>query len=199
MIRIAGAWRAPHCLSRFGCLSFSSGSIPRPGLSPLARYQEKIRTKELREDSRQLESMQLLENLFSELQANRAQLADSRASLQAELARLEQAGGKANSTGDGGSGSGGSQSFFSALFGGGGSSKSSRGGSGGSAAPSQAAAFAPKGLYLHGGVGCGKTFMMDLVGEGVNGSGDRILVYRRSWAPNPRSLPFPLNRSSTSR
>lgn len=128
-----------------------------------------------------MESMQLFERLYQELEEKREVMAGSRETilkgLKQERARQKAGLGSTElKSGEGGGGGG----FLGTLFGG---SKSSGDGATTSgsvlSAGFKSSVDVPKGLYLWGGVGCGKTFMMDIVSSRIS---SLIIHHCLSWS-----------------
>lgn len=146
----AGLWRRPvalriHLRLAGRCLApVTRRHASSDTKSPLAAYNELISSGELRPDERQAHAMVPLQRLYDDLLANPAaaeKAASKRCNRTADGRHLHADGSCCPET----SGVGG---FFSRWFGG---------------APAAAAAVpVPLGLYTWGGVGCGKTMLMDL-------------------------------------
>jgi peroxisome-assembly ATPase len=133
------------------------------GLSPQQGYEWLVTQGKIKKDPLQLKALASLQKLYEDLLAMPKPSATAQAELSPKSAPADQ-------------GSSGFGSFFSSIFGGGGS-KSSKSSRPASSSPSRtfadlASAFgssSPKGVYLYGSPGCGKTFLADLFYRAVPG------------------------------
>ncbi|KXZ44587.1 hypothetical protein GPECTOR_65g205 [Gonium pectorale] len=145
----------------------------------MAKYSEGLKSGLYRPDPRQRLTIQMLQELYDDLQRAGAshQLPGHhhhrprrRPSGLTIVDHVGPADDEPSVSGRGGGGGGSAFSWFSSLgraFGGGGNGGGIGGGNGGSGdlgrgAPAPGVAHAVRGLYMYGGVGCGKTMLMDL-------------------------------------
>jgi predicted ATPase len=122
----------------------SSADAPSPG--PLQRYEEAIERGEITKDPLQVAGLVHLQRLHEELEEYALEVDD--------LSKGSNAAAAIDTTSAKGGGG-----FFSSLFGGKNTNESS--------AASSPTKKAPSGVYLWGGVGCGKTYIMDMFFEGA--------------------------------
>jgi protein AFG1 len=121
------------------CLSTSAPTLaPAPASGPLARYREMVLAGSVSEDAQQLHTLRSFQRLHDQLAVYTPER------IHPTPAPLK----KKESTG-----------FWGSLFG---SSPAAPRPSIGDPNAKNAGSAAPNGIYLYGGVGCGKTFMMDM-------------------------------------
>ena len=117
---------------------------------PLSVYAARRRAGLYRKDPRQESAMLELQRLFGDIEASAA-----------PSTGLTMMG----AIGDSGGGGGGGGSWLSSLFGGSSSDSASSASDSSSSSVSSALSSSPRGLYMYGGVGTGKTMLMDVFSE----------------------------------
>jgi predicted ATPase len=128
---------AQHDVRYFSATIPDALRIVAPGTLPSSAYAALVSGNLLRPDDHQQSVLPMLDKLHANIGA-------CAASQNALAASAPSAGGRS---------SGG---FFSSLFGGQGADDIAK------VAPRMSLASAPRGIYLHGGTGCGKTLLMDI-------------------------------------
>jgi peroxisome-assembly ATPase len=148
----------------FSSPSVSSGSTSSSSgtTTLLEKYQAKVKAKELHEDEHQLVALKALDRLYYQLSQTKPPPPLTGNPLES-IATSSTTATAASSSSQGATGIFGSSSSWSSWFGGGGEQQQQR-------KPVAQFSFhqkhqqstSPHGVYLHGGVGCGKTALMNL-------------------------------------
>jgi len=133
-----------------------------------ARYYELIRSKDVLPDEHQLRALRELERVRREL-------------LQYEPPALVPTNKPPSSSSSASSGVGG---LFGSLW------SSSSFSAAKSAIASAAGPKPPRGAYLHGGVGCGKTFLMNLLYDSLNDDDGRSGGWHHDWSSDRQKTHF---------
>jgi len=163
----------PWAGARSALSTLPPGVFTRRGASPLGIVEDAVRAGSIREDPKQLAALKLLERLHRDMQAYEPLPLPPRPEPQKSEWRGPQfdkygtpvAGGSMyTGVGASSANSGGFFTKITSLFGGGGGGGGGGGSGGGTdtaGEPCLDGVASPRGVYMHGGVGCGKSFLMD--------------------------------------